>query len=74
MKTASEAELLIGGAELAAHAFRHGLVDEHRVFLTPIAVGGGKRSLPAGVHVRLELLDERRFANGTVYLRYAVVT
>ena len=35
-----------------------------------VVVGGGKRWLPDKVHVNLELLDERRFRNGTVYLRY----
>jgi dihydrofolate reductase len=64
----ASADISVGGSELAAHAFRAGLVDEVRLLLSPIAVGGGKRALP--VPVRLELLDERRFSNGVVYLRY----
>jgi hypothetical protein len=36
----------------------------------PVIVGGGKHSLPDGVRVNLELLDERQFSKGTVYLRY----
>jgi hypothetical protein len=36
----------------------------------PVLAGGGKRALPAGVHAEVELVDERRFGNGTVYLRY----
>jgi hypothetical protein len=39
--------------------------------VNPIVVGAGTPSLPGGVRWELELLDERRFANGVVYLRYA---
>jgi dihydrofolate reductase len=70
LKAASERDLSVGGPELAAHAFRAGLIDEVQLLLTPIAVGGGKRSLPAGVRVELELVDERRFASGVVHLSY----
>ena len=61
----------MGGPALAAHAFEARLVDELHVFLAPIVVGGGKQSLPDKVRLELELLDERRFGNGMVYLRYA---
>jgi len=70
LKATSEHDLLIGGPELAAHAVRAGLVDEYHLFLAPVLVGGGKRALPDGVRVDLELLDERRFASGFIYLRY----
>jgi dihydrofolate reductase len=70
-KTAGH-DILIGGPELAAHAFRSGLIDECHLFLTPIIVGGGKPSLPDHVRVELELLEERRFGNGMVFLRYRV--
>jgi dihydrofolate reductase len=63
-------DISVGGTEIAAQAIRAGLVDECRLFLSPITVGGGTRFLPAGVRVALELLDERRFGNGVVYLRY----
>ena len=56
--------------ELAAHALRAGLVDECRLFLSPVIVGGGKPALPDGLRIRLGLHDERRFGNGVVYLRY----
>ena len=69
LKATSERDLLIGGPELAAEAIRAGLVDEYHLFLAPVLVGGGKRALPDGVRVDLELLDERRFASGFVYLR-----
>jgi len=70
LKAAGEHDLLIGGPELAAHAFRAGLIDECHLFLVPILVGGGKSALPDNVRMELELLDERRFRDGTVYLRY----
>jgi dihydrofolate reductase len=66
----SQRDLLIGGPELAAEAIRARLVDEYHLFLAPVVVGGGKRALPDGVRVDLELLDERRFASGFVYVRY----
>ena len=72
LKESSERDLSIGGAELAGHAMRLGLVDECHLFLCPVLVGGGKRALPDGVRVDLELLDERRFEGGVVHLRYAV--
>jgi dihydrofolate reductase len=70
LKEAVEQDILIGGAELAAHAFRAGLIDECHLFLIPILVGGGKSALPDNVRLELELLEERRFRNGTVFLRY----
>jgi dihydrofolate reductase len=70
LKAASGRDLLVGGPELAGQAIEVGLVDELQVFVAPVVVGGGRRSLPDGVRVRLELLEERRFGNGVVYLRY----
>jgi dihydrofolate reductase len=72
LKDGAARDLSVGGPELAGHALRAGLVDELRLFLSPVSVGGGKRALPDGVRVDLELLDERRFANGAVALRYRV--
>jgi dihydrofolate reductase len=74
LKASAERDLSVGGPELAAHAFRAGLVDEVHLFLTPIVVGGGKRCLPADVRLELELLDERRFGNGVVHLDYRTKT
>jgi dihydrofolate reductase len=70
LKDAVEHDILIGGPELAAQAFRSGLIDECHLFLTPIIVGGGKQSLPDNVRLELELLEERPFGNGVVFLRY----
>jgi dihydrofolate reductase len=72
MKQAATSDIAVGGPGLAAEAFRAGLVDECQLFLVPVVVGGGKRALPDGVRLDLDLLDERRFENGTVFLRYGV--
>ncbi|WP_306215964.1 dihydrofolate reductase family protein [Actinoplanes sp. RD1] len=72
LKSTTAGDLMIGGADLAAQAFRAGLVEECRLFVLPLIVGGGKPGLPAGVRTGLHLLDERRFPNGAVHLRYAV--
>ena len=72
MKESASHELGIGGPALAAAALRAGLVDEVRLFLNPIIVGGGNAALPSDVVVPLDLLDERRFKNGVIYLRYRV--
>lgn len=70
LKATLEQDLSIGGPELAAHAFRAGLIDECHLFLIPILVGGGKPALPDNVRLELELVEERRFSHGTVYLHY----
>jgi dihydrofolate reductase len=67
----AEGDVSIGGPELAAEAIRAGLLDEYWTFLVPVVVGDGKRALP-DARLELELLDERRFESGFVYLRYAV--
>jgi dihydrofolate reductase len=70
MKALAEPDISVGGPDLAAQVIEAGLVDECHLFLTPIVVGGGKRSLPNNVRLKLELLDERRFGNGVVHLHY----
>lgn len=72
MKAERDHDLVVGGAHLAAHMFAAEVVDEVQLFLAPCAVGGGKAVFPARVRLDLELLDERRFGNGMVYLRYGV--
>jgi dihydrofolate reductase len=70
MKATAGRDITVGGPDLAAQAMNAGLVDECHFFVTPIVVGGGKRSLPNNVRLKLELLDERRFGNGVVHLHY----
>ncbi|MCZ2402975.1 dihydrofolate reductase family protein [Paenarthrobacter sp. Z7-10] len=74
MKTTAERDISIGGPTLAAQAFTAGLIDEVGQFLTPLMVGGGLRFFPPDARLQLELLDERRFRNGVVYLKYGVVS
>ncbi|MDQ6725298.1 MAG: dihydrofolate reductase family protein [Actinomycetota bacterium] len=74
LKAVAERDISMGGPHLAAEGIRAGLVDEYHLFLVPVVVGGGTRALPDDVRVDLELLDERRFGNGTVHLHYRVRT
>ncbi|MFF5217455.1 dihydrofolate reductase family protein [Micromonospora sp. NPDC000442] len=70
LRAAAGSDLAVGGADLATQAFQAGLVDECQLFVLPVVVGGGKPGLPTGMRTDLELLDERRFRNGVVHLRY----
>jgi dihydrofolate reductase len=70
MKASASRDITVGGPGLAADAIAAGLVDEYQLFVTPVVLGGGKRSLPDDARVSLELLDERRFGCGVVYLHY----
>jgi len=74
MKASAGRDITVGGPDLAAQAIKAGVVDELHLFLTPVVVGGGKQSLPNDVRLELELLDERRFGNGVVHLRYRTGT
>jgi len=74
LKASTTKDLTVGGANLAAQAFRAGLVDECQLFIGPVFVGSGKSSLPRDIRANLELLDERRFGNGVVYVRYRVAS
>jgi dihydrofolate reductase len=72
LKQTSATDIAIGGPTLAAHALRAGLVDELHLTISPVVVGGGTRFLPDDVRLDLELLDQRRFANGVAHLHYRV--
>ena len=72
MLASAGADISVGGPELAAHAFKAGLVNECHLFLVPWMVGRGKRALPDNVRLKLELLDERRFRSGVVHLHYRI--
>jgi dihydrofolate reductase len=74
MKAIAERDLIVGGPELAGRAFGVGLIDELHLFVAPMVAGGGKRSLPEGVRLGLELLDESRFGSGMIYLYYRTET
>ena len=70
MKEIAERDISVGGPDLAQHAFRAGLVDDIHLFVFPVVVGGGKPALPRDIRLDLELLDERRFGNGVVYMHH----
>ena len=74
MKTAAGRDITVGGPALAAQAIKARLVDEYHLFVVPIVVGGGTQFLPDNVRLELELMDERRFGNGTVHLHYRTKT
>ena len=75
MKLRAARDLVISGHGLATYAFRAGVVDELRLFIAPIILGGGKKSLSDGLRLGLELVDERRFnASGVVHLHYRLGT
>ncbi|MDR6971606.1 dihydrofolate reductase family protein [Leifsonia shinshuensis] len=71
LKAATDRDLIIGGADLAAQALAAGLVDEVQLYVHPVSVGGGKPGLPTGARIDLELIDECRIgSSGVVLLRY----
>jgi dihydrofolate reductase len=74
LKASARRDISVGGPELAAQMIGAGLVDECALFLTPIIVGAGSRALPRDVRVKLELIEERPFGNGMVYVRYRITT
>ncbi len=72
LKESTDHDLLVGGPDLAGQAIRAGLVDELVLFVAPVLLGGRNAALPADTNLPLELVDEHRFANGVVHLRYRI--
>lgn len=70
LKTEATRDVSVGGTGLAAQALRAGLVDDIHLFLSPVIVGGGIQALPDDLRLDLELLEQRQFDNGVVYLHY----
>ena len=73
MKVSADSDIGVGGPDLASHAFKAGLVDELQLLFVPWIVGGGNHALPDDVRMKLELLEERRFRSGVVYLHYRIL-
>lgn len=73
LKAAATKDLAVAGPELAGQAMKSGLVDELQLFTVPVLVGSGRRAFPTDLKLGLTLRDERRFGNGTVFLRYETV-
>jgi dihydrofolate reductase len=74
LKLQAKEDISIGGPLLAGQAIRAGLVDELQLFIAPVLVGSGKRALPDDVRIDMELLDERRFSSGFVFVRYRLLS
>jgi len=72
-KAGADRDIAIGGATLAAHAIRAGVVDEYDLLIAPVVAGGGNPFWPCDVSLRLELIDEHRFSNGIVHVRYRAI-
>jgi dihydrofolate reductase len=69
-----EGEIAIGGATLAVQAAALDLIDEYRMWVYPVLVGGGIPYFPRGERrVDLELVQTRKFASGVMCNRYRVV-
>ena len=68
-----ESDIAVGGATLAAEAAALDLIDEYRVREFPVLLGGGTPFFPQRERrVNLELVENRIFNSGVVYLRYRV--
>jgi dihydrofolate reductase len=64
-------DLAVGGAGLAASLMPHGLIDEYRLFVSPVVLGAGTAYFPTlDQRIELELVEARRFGSRVVYLRY----
>src|SRR5579859_1283503 len=74
MKAAAGRDISVGGPHLAAEALRAGLVDELHLLVAPVVIGGGNKSLPDGVRMKLDLIDQRAFRSGVVHLHYRTTT
>lgn len=68
---ATDGVVEVSGPTTAAGPLRAGMVDEILLLIEPVVVGGGLRALPDGARLELTLVDERRFPDGAVFLRYA---
>ncbi|MBU8917515.1 dihydrofolate reductase family protein [Bacillus sp. FJAT-29953] len=73
LKESSEADITIGGPELAGQVMSAGLIDECHLLVNPIVLGGGKRALTDNLRMRLELIGERCLRSGVVHLHYRVI-
>jgi dihydrofolate reductase len=71
LKQQVEGDLGLSGPTLAATFMKLGLIDEYRLFVRPIVLGGGKPFFPAFERpVDVRLVETRTFAGGVVLLRY----
>lgn len=65
--------MAVGGADLAATFIKHGLVDEFRLYIHPVVLGGGKPMFPVDQKLELQFMESQRFPGGVVMLKYQSV-
>ena len=71
LKAEPGGDMVLGGADLAAAFMRHDLIDEYRLYVHPIVIGGGRALFqPSDAWITLRLAETRSFGNGVVLLRY----
>lgn len=67
-------DMAVGGAGLASTFMKLGLIDEYRLFVSPVVLGGGTPYFPApDERINLELVETRTFGSRVVYVRYQCV-
>ena len=70
LKLKTEGYISVGGADLAAHLARANLIDEYRLYIHPVVLGGGKPYFQSGLSLRLKPLGTESFTQGVTLLRY----
>ena len=73
LKETDGGAIAIYGSPTLIHSFLAlGLIDEFRIVVHPIVIGGGTPLFPAGTALELDPVDSHAFESGAVYLRYSV--
>ncbi len=70
LKTQPGGDMAVGGANLASTFIKHGLIDEFRLYIHPVALGGGKPMFPINEKMELEFIESQIFSGGVVMLKY----
>jgi len=71
LKSQADGQISVAGADLAGHLARAGLIDEYRLYMHPVVLGGGKPYFRSGLSLTLKPLGTERLAQGVTLLRYA---
>ncbi|TIT01665.1 MAG: dihydrofolate reductase [Mesorhizobium sp.] len=71
LKSETDGQITVAGADLAAHLARSGLIDEYRLYMHPVVLGGGKPYFQSGLSLTLKPLGTESLSQGVTLLRYA---
>ncbi|RWK54825.1 dihydrofolate reductase family protein [Mesorhizobium sp.] len=71
LKSEADGQITVAGADLAAHLARSGLIDEYRLYIHPVVLGGGKPYFQSGLSLTLKPLGKESLTQGVTLLRYA---